>query len=132
MEEELLATETPPSFMDRTRAAIGRKYQHFMDISTVWTKTRWITFALTMVLYFLHVFYGLSENEIRNGGYAIVTYALGIYLLNLFIGFLTPQVKEFPIVCSCVLMVWQMLGWCLWLVVVFSMVHIERIPLRAD
>ena len=162
MEEELAASEVAPSFMDRTRAAIGRytflftlsssflignrvtgtfssdepcsssekghdvniasgrfdffvylrtvavvlmllcpwccsKYQHFVDISTVWTKSRWSFFFVTLILYFLHVFYGLSEAEMRNGGYAIVTYALGIYLLNLFIGFLTPQVSEFPI-----------------------------------
>ena len=74
------------------------KYQHFLDISTVWTKTRWIFSFVTTILYFLHIFYGLNETEIRNGSYAIVTYALGIYLLNLFIGFLTPQVRESLIV----------------------------------
>lgn len=34
----------------------------------------------------------IDQHELSNGGYAIVTYALGIYLLNLFIGFLTPKV----------------------------------------
>ena len=46
---------------------------------------RWGGFALAVALYTLRVYY-------LNGWY-IVTYGLAIYLLNLFIGFISPQVS---------------------------------------
>ena len=46
---------------------------------------RWIGFSVAMLMYLLRVYF-------VNGWY-IVTYGLGIYLLNLFIGFLSPQVR---------------------------------------
>lgn len=45
---------------------------------------RWLAFLGVMAIYLLRVF-------LVNGWY-IVTYGLGIYLLNNFIGFLSPQV----------------------------------------
>ena len=44
---------------------------------------RWVGFVVLLMLYGLRVW--LLQ------GYYIVTYGLGIYLLNLFIGFLQPQ-----------------------------------------
>ena len=44
---------------------------------------RWIGFSILAFLYLLRVWY--------LQGFYIVTYGLGIYLLNLFIGFLQPQ-----------------------------------------
>ena len=47
---------------------------------------RWIFAAVQLLCYFLRVYFAQ--------GWYIVTYALGIYILNLFIGFLTPQSRE--------------------------------------
>lgn len=49
------------------------------------TGLRWLVFAGLMALYCMRVFF--------LNGWFIVTYGLGIYLLNNFIGFLSPQVK---------------------------------------
>lgn len=47
---------------------------------------RWLFLGLQAFVYFLRVYFA--------AGWYIVTYALGIYILNLFIGFLTPQSRE--------------------------------------
>jgi len=54
-----------------------------LDKSTPHTVLRWVGFVVLMLLYGLRVW--LLQ------GFYIVTYGLGIYLLNLFIGFLQPQ-----------------------------------------
>merc|ERR1712217_315433 len=56
----------------------------FLDKVTPYTAARWGAAAAIILFYFLHVFYV--------GGFFIVTYALGIYLLNLLIGFLAPKI----------------------------------------
>ncbi|XP_013384046.1 protein RER1 isoform X1 [Lingula anatina] len=58
-------------------------YQKCLDNLTPHTAVRWAATSLIAVLYGLRVF-------LLKGWY-IVTYALGIYLLNLFIAFLTPK-----------------------------------------
>lgn len=63
---------------------IFRRYQNLLDKSTIYPKTRWGVFVGTLSLYFLRVY--LAQ------GWYIITYGLGIYLLNLFIGFLTPSI----------------------------------------
>lgn len=59
-------------------------YQHFLDRSTPHITARWCAWLLVAALYMVRAF-------ILQGWY-IVTYALGIYLLNLFIAFLTPKI----------------------------------------
>ena len=73
-----------PSAAETFRADIGRKFQHFLDKSTVYVVSRWVGFLVAVLVYILRVY-------LINGWY-IVTYGLGIYLLNGFIGFLSPQV----------------------------------------
>ena len=61
-----------------------RKWQYLLDKSTIYVYGRWgLTIGL-LTLYLVRVFY--------LNAFHIVTYGLGIYLLNLFIGFLSPQV----------------------------------------
>ena len=60
-----------------------QQFQRFLDKTTPHTKERWIAFVVIVLLYFLRV--------ILLQGFYIVTYGLGIYNLNLLIGFLTPQ-----------------------------------------
>ena len=65
-----------------------RRYQHALDKTVVHIAARWAAFAGVTLLYALRVYY--------LNGWFIVTYGLGIYLLNLFIGFITPQVNYVP------------------------------------
>lgn len=63
---------------------IGRIYQTWLDKTVPLLIPRWISFGLLYILYFIRVF-------ILQGWY-IVSYALAIYHLNLFIAFLSPKV----------------------------------------
>lgn len=72
------------STFDRVRANITRKWEHYKGKTVPFTYTRWISLAVLVALYYLRV-------HILAGWY-IVTYGLAIYLLNLFIGFLSPPV----------------------------------------
>ncbi|XP_061759760.1 protein RER1 isoform X3 [Nerophis ophidion] len=63
---------------------IGQIYQSWLDKSTPYSAVRWGSTLLLTALYMIRVY-------ILQGWY-IVTYALGIYHLNLFIAFLSPKV----------------------------------------
>ncbi|KAI5949536.1 hypothetical protein KGF54_005413 [Candida jiufengensis] len=58
-------------------------YQKFIDESVPYTAYRWYAFGGLISLFLLRIF--LSQ------GWYIICYALGIYLLNLFLAFLTPK-----------------------------------------
>ncbi|KAJ3338235.1 retention in endoplasmic reticulum protein 1 [Gonapodya sp. JEL0774] len=70
---------TPSSNLQRQLVGI----QRFLDDSTPHTAQRWIGTGVLAVLYAIRVF--------SIHGWYIVTYALGIYILNLFIAFLSPK-----------------------------------------
>mmetsp|Transcript_2263 Transcript_2263/g.8067 ORF Transcript_2263/g.8067 Transcript_2263/m.8067 type:complete len:199 (+) Transcript_2263:150-746(+) len=72
------------SFFNKLTFTVKTRYQRFLDLSTPRVWERWVGMALLVLVYFLRVY--------LVGGFYIVTYALGIYLLNLLIGFLTPKV----------------------------------------
>lgn len=61
-----------------------QKWQFLLDKTAPHALYRWIGFAIIMTLYCVRVYF--------INGFFIITYGLGIYLLNQFIGFLTPQV----------------------------------------
>lgn len=63
---------------------IGTIYQSNLDRTTPHTGVRWISTTLLSAAYCVRV--------VLLQGWYIVTYALGIYLLNMFLAFLTPQV----------------------------------------
>eukprot|EP00931_Biecheleriopsis_adriatica_P007176 TRINITY_DN108493_c0_g1_i1.p1 TRINITY_DN108493_c0_g1~~TRINITY_DN108493_c0_g1_i1.p1 ORF type:complete len:187 (-),score=38.43 TRINITY_DN108493_c0_g1_i1:70-630(-) len=65
-------------------AGAQRKFQYYVDKTTVWSKSRWCALLVLMSLYVLRVY--LVK------GFYIVTYGLGIYMLNLLIGFLSPAI----------------------------------------
>ncbi|KAA8632086.1 hypothetical protein SMACR_02209 [Sordaria macrospora] len=62
---------------------LQRQYQALLDQSTPYVTYRWVGTSVALLLFFLRVF-------VAQGWY-IVAYALGIYLLNLFLAFLTPK-----------------------------------------
>jgi hypothetical protein len=59
-------------------------WQRTLDLSTPYSAARWIGTVLFGVVYMLRIIYAQ--------GFYIVTYALGIYHLNLLIAFLTPKI----------------------------------------
>lgn len=58
-------------------------YQRYLDLVVPYPIPRWISCLSLLLVYFVRVFY--------LQGWYIVTYALAIYILNLFIAFLTPK-----------------------------------------
>ncbi len=63
-----------------------RKWQYWVDRSVLYTKSRWIGLAVALVLFALRIY--------MLNGWFIVAYGLGIFLLNLLIGFVSPQVSD--------------------------------------
>lgn len=63
---------------------VSRLFQYYLDKSTPYMMYRWIGTVVLFVIYAVRVYY--------IQGFYIVSYGLGIYLLNLLIGFLSPLV----------------------------------------
>ncbi|KAI3969884.1 hypothetical protein MKX01_038352 [Papaver californicum] len=59
-------------------------FQYYLDRSTPHPVQRWIGTLVAALIYILRVYYVQ--------GFYIISYGLGIYLLNLLIGFLSPKV----------------------------------------
>ena len=75
------STETPIS---KKLHEFGRIYQYYLDKTTPHAVPRWVGTAVLALIYAIRVYF--------IQGFYIITYALGIYLLNLLIGFLSPLV----------------------------------------
>ncbi|KAD5960984.1 hypothetical protein R6Q59_013986 [Mikania micrantha] len=80
----LHSTDTPAAAVHRWAFVVSQRYQHLLDKSTPFVLYRWIVFAVISIIYAIRVFFVQ--------GFYVVSYALGIYILNLLIGFLSPQV----------------------------------------
>ncbi|CAH1775420.1 unnamed protein product [Owenia fusiformis] len=83
MSETEDSAPAPPGFFTKLIRSLNQKHQQLLDQSTPHTTVRWVIWVLLLGLYFIRVYF--------LQGWYIVTYALGIYLLNLFIAFLTPK-----------------------------------------
>ncbi|KAJ8259082.1 hypothetical protein COCON_G00180940 [Conger conger] len=73
-----------PSVIGSFFSGISQVYQSWLDKSTPFSVMRWGSTLILTAIYMLRVY--LLQ------GWYIVTYALGIYHLNLFIAFLSPKV----------------------------------------
>ncbi|KAI9833675.1 MAG: hypothetical protein M1826_006766 [Phylliscum demangeonii] len=62
---------------------LSRAFQSYLDRSTPYTAGRWVGTGILVVVFLLRVVFA--------HGWYIVAYTLGIYLLNLFLGFLQPK-----------------------------------------
>ena len=74
--------QVDPPFLPRLYRSLSTQFQLLLDKSTPHTAPRWLGLALLFLLYGIRVYY--------LQGFYIVTYGLGIFLLNLLIGFLSP------------------------------------------
>ncbi|KAF8410111.1 hypothetical protein HHK36_002633 [Tetracentron sinense] len=79
-----LSPSLPSSVVSQWISAVSRRYQHILDKSTLHVLRRWIAFAAVAFIYIVRVCF--------IQGFYIVSYGLGIYILNLLIAFLSPQV----------------------------------------
>eukprot|EP00249_Psilotum_nudum_P016513 c25858_g3_i1 orf=599-1180(-) len=66
------------------RDQMGQRFQYYLDKSTPHPIARWLGSLVVAFIYCLRVYF--------LKGFYIVSYGLGIYVLNLLIGFLSPQV----------------------------------------
>ncbi|KAL7612759.1 protein RER1A [Lactuca sativa] len=80
----LHSTDTPAAAVQRWGFVVSQRFQHLLDKSTPFLLYRWIVFFAIAFIYGVRVFFVQ--------GFYVVSYALGIYILNLLIGFLSPQV----------------------------------------
>lgn len=74
-------TKKPP-FAEVLQLKIKQRWQTLLDRMAPQLVLRWIVLAILFGIYFVRVYY--------LQGFYIITYALGIFMLNLFIGFLSP------------------------------------------
>eukprot|EP00013_Stygamoeba_regulata_P006959 CAMPEP_0177635326 /NCGR_PEP_ID=MMETSP0447-20121125/3842_1 /TAXON_ID=0 /ORGANISM="Stygamoeba regulata, Strain BSH-02190019" /LENGTH=179 /DNA_ID=CAMNT_0019137107 /DNA_START=39 /DNA_END=578 /DNA_ORIENTATION=+ len=83
MEEEAPAPAAIQSVL-AARAALMSHYQRALDMATPHIMPRWVVWLALLLLFAVRVW------VLR--GFYIVAYAFGIYMLNLFIGFLSPAI----------------------------------------
>ncbi|CAJ0959784.1 unnamed protein product, partial [Mesorhabditis belari] len=81
MEDEI---RDRPGFVSRFFSSIELKYQYYLDSFTPHTTARWVVAVLFLMAFCARIF--LIQ------GFYIVTYALFIYYLNMFLLFLTPSI----------------------------------------
>jgi len=81
--------EQPPNYASivaMTRDQLWQRYNRSLDWLTPHALARWLGLLACLALYGMRVWF--------LQGFYIVTYALGIFLLNNLIGFVTPQVRR--------------------------------------
>uniref|UniRef100_A0A5B7AYS5 Protein RER1 n=1 Tax=Davidia involucrata TaxID=16924 RepID=A0A5B7AYS5_DAVIN len=81
---EDLSSPSPAAAVSRWTFAVSQRYQHLLDKSISRVLYRWIAFLAIAIIYVVRVYF--------IQGFYIVSYGLGIYILNLLMGFLSPQV----------------------------------------
>eukprot|EP00794_Sanderia_malayensis_P015173 gene15173-16732_t len=82
--DETTANLSSPSFLQKILGSLRMRYQKLLDDSVPFGMQRWLLLVVLLFAYVIRVYF--------LQGWYIVTYALGIYLLNLFIGFLSPRI----------------------------------------
>ncbi|KAI9704041.1 MAG: retention in endoplasmic reticulum protein 1 [Bogoriella megaspora] len=75
--------DTPFAAVSAQTSKYGRIFQSYLDKSTPFITYRWVGSGVLFVLFALRIF--LAQ------GWYIVAYSLGIYLLNLFLAFISPK-----------------------------------------
>jgi len=77
---EMETTERVQKFV----AVAKQRFQHYLDRSSPLIAYRWMSLGAAVLVYLLRVYF--------LEGFYIVTYGLGIFNLNLLLGFISPQV----------------------------------------
>lgn len=75
---------SPMSVLAKWRNDFSTAFQYHLDSSAPYPLHRWLGTLAAAAIYVLRVYYVQ--------GFYVVSYGLGIYILNLLIGFLSPKV----------------------------------------
>jgi len=75
--------QTFPAAVSAQTSRFSRAYQAYLDKSVPFATYRWATTAFLLLAFMVRI--------VMAQGWYIVCYTLGIYLLNLFLAFLTPK-----------------------------------------
>ncbi|ORX57880.1 retrieval of early ER protein Rer1 [Piromyces finnis] len=78
-----IANSSKPSKFKKLYRSLMQKYNNTIGVLTPYTLYRWI-FTISFIIIYL-------IRTLMLHGWFIVTYALGIYLLNIFLAFLSPK-----------------------------------------
>ncbi|KAF5278790.1 hypothetical protein FQR65_LT14680 [Abscondita terminalis] len=84
MMEEDSASNIKKGVLSQAWTRLSQMYQSTLDGWTPYSKWRWLGTIFLIIMFGIRIF--------TKQGWYIVTYALGIYHLNLFIAFLTPKI----------------------------------------
>ena len=86
MQNSLGGQDQPPNPLtsSTTYRKLERTYKYWVDKSVPHIWGRWLVLLVLIALYGIRIYFVK--------GFYIVTYAMGIYTLNLLLGFLTPQI----------------------------------------
>jgi len=83
-DEDTNSSVNPDGCCSKFVKKINSKYQSFLDKLTPYYLIRWILFFILFSVFCARIIF--------SQGYFVIAYALGIYLLSLFIAFLSPRV----------------------------------------
>ena len=84
--ERYIDQPPPPGSSSKLAAKFNQRLQVLLDKSAPWVAVRWVVWLALSTLFALRVWW--------LKGFYIVAYALGIFNLNLLLGFLSPQVRR--------------------------------------
>lgn len=84
MEEVVGDNASPLTALANWRNDFSKAFQYYLDRSVPHITRRWLGTLAAAAVYFMRVFYVQ--------GFYVVSYGLGIYILNLLIGFMSPKV----------------------------------------
>ena len=73
-------------FIWRMETRLANAHQYYLDLWTPYVTQRWLATLLLGFIYTLRIVLGQ--------GWYLITYGLGIYILNMFIAFLSPKVNS--------------------------------------
>ncbi|VVB09930.1 unnamed protein product [Arabis nemorensis] len=76
-------SSSPAEAVARLTHAVSQRQQHLLDKTVPHVLYRWISCLFVVLIYAIRVYFV--------EGFYIITYAIGIYILNLLIAFLSPQ-----------------------------------------
>jgi hypothetical protein len=77
-------SDNQPSALSSLYQKLCIRQQVWLDAATPHTGLRWVAWFVILIIYLLRTFF--------LQGWYIVTYAIGIFILNQFIAFLTPKI----------------------------------------
>jgi len=77
-----LNDDSEPSYIEKVVNKLWMQYRNKIDRYTIYVRERWIFTISMMILYVIRV--------LLSGGFYVISYVLGLYVLHAFVRFVTP------------------------------------------